>query len=496
MDVIDFYVFFNELIPDTIDYFASVVKDATQRKKVVGAFYGFMFEFGGSPDYGHNATSRFIDSENLDFMMVTASYFDRQLGSGADCLRGPAQSLALHNKLWYHDNDTVSYLFEEVMRRRGMPESELQAAVDLLGAITTPEGTKALYARSAGFALGNGFFESMFDLHGGYYHNPNLLAEVKRLYDIFEKSKKYEKTSVSEILVVTDEKSCAYVGFPEKYSPYFFSHMLLLQTFVDARDSFYKIGAPFDCILVDDIALADMDQYKLVIFLNCYHLTNAQRQLIENKVKSGGKTAMWIYAAGLFNGNHESYKDMQLLTGMKIVPGENTKKIGPQIKLVKDSAGFVNKLIDGGFDIIGPDDGSDSHFPGWNYPSCRLMRVEDDSAITLGTMPGTVHTTLALKEADDHTSLYAITAVLPPEFYRAIASMSGVHIYNAANDAVYASKSYISVTSNEAGPRTIRFPFRCDIYDPATDELLSQNVTEFKREFQAGETLIIRYSEH
>ena len=88
MKVIDFYLFHNEIIPDTIGSFAGVAKDATGGTKVVGTFYGFMFEFCGDPEFGHNAMSKFIRSPNLDFMMVTASYGHRQLGTGLDYAEG------------------------------------------------------------------------------------------------------------------------------------------------------------------------------------------------------------------------------------------------------------------------------------------------------------------------------------------------------------------------------------------------------------------------
>jgi hypothetical protein len=46
-----------------------------------------MLEFGGDPEFGHNALGRLLRSKHLDFAVVTASYFDRTLGPGADYAR-------------------------------------------------------------------------------------------------------------------------------------------------------------------------------------------------------------------------------------------------------------------------------------------------------------------------------------------------------------------------------------------------------------------------
>lgn len=58
-----------------------------------------MYEFAGDPEFGHNAIGRFLASLNLDFMAVTANYFNRQSGIGGDYARSPAASVRLQNKL-------------------------------------------------------------------------------------------------------------------------------------------------------------------------------------------------------------------------------------------------------------------------------------------------------------------------------------------------------------------------------------------------------------
>ena len=165
--VIDWYLFFNELIPDTIDHFARAAKEALDRRQVVGTFYAYMFEFGGDPEYGHNALGRLLRSPHLDFVAVTASYFDRELGRGADYARAPITSVGLHGKLWYHDNDTVSFRYD-AMHRASQDRATVERYRKELGVTETAEETIWQYRRGAGFVLGNGIY-------------PELLRSARRL---------------------------------------------------------------------------------------------------------------------------------------------------------------------------------------------------------------------------------------------------------------------------------------------------------------------------
>jgi hypothetical protein len=284
MAVIDWYLFYNEIIPDTIDWFCGTAKQACHSRKVVGTFYCYMFEFEGDPEYGHNALAKLLQSKHVDFTMVTASYFNRMLGSGADYARAPISSLALHGKLWYHDNDTVSFRYD-IMNAANPDRKTVARYRRELGVTETAEETIWQYRRGAGFVLGCGIFQAFFDLHGGYFDDPQLMEEIHRLNSLFERSKQFDCSSAAEILVVSDETSCAYCTFENAF---------LLNTLRQTQVSLTKIGAPHDSILADDLDRMDMDRHKLVIFMNCFHLTDVQRDLISRRVLKNGRTVLWL----------------------------------------------------------------------------------------------------------------------------------------------------------------------------------------------------------
>lgn len=479
MNVIDFYVFYNEIVPETIDYFAKITKQATGGGKVVGAFYGYMYEFRGDPEYGHNALGKFNQSKYLDFIFVTASYENRRFATGGDYSRSPAHSVQLHDKLWYHDNDVCSFLAKkrwnitDDMVDEGNLNNPLHH-LKVLGYTDTPEKTIWMYRRAMGFALCSGAYESFFDLHGGYYDDPRLMEEVGRLNRVAEVSARYDRTSNSEILVLSDEASCAY--------PTFRSDMLAT-TLLNTQHELIKIGAPADHALIDDLDILDTSRYKLVIFLNNYNMTDRQRHLVEKKLKHDGRLLLWCYAPGYFNEHRMSAEFMRDLTGLNLRVADNDAYIAPRIKLTLRDGGLIESANDLQGKVVGP-----------GQKHCGLIYVNaDEHCQVLGIDPESGRPVLIAKKMDGWTSMYSITANLPSAFLRQTAKSAGVHIYNDRDDTFYANTSYVAVHADGDGTRTIKFPWPTNIFDALTEEILDANTDTFTYDFKNGETLLLRW---
>jgi hypothetical protein len=62
MPVIDWHLFYNELVPDTMEVFLRAAKEASDFKKSAGAFYRYMFEFGGDPDSSSPIRTGFLNN--------------------------------------------------------------------------------------------------------------------------------------------------------------------------------------------------------------------------------------------------------------------------------------------------------------------------------------------------------------------------------------------------------------------------------------------------
>ena len=226
--------------------------------------------------------------------------------------------------------------------------------------------------------------------------------------------------------------------------------------------------------------LADLKRYKLVIFLNCFHLTDAQRRLIRKRVLNRNRTVLWGYAAGLFNGRQTSVHAMQELTDLRLVLAATPDRVQARINLTDRGAQFGSEPVP---------------YPkviGHEHVWAQLISAEDDSAVALGTLEGRTEVVLAKKSLPGWTSVYTLNPVLPASFLRAVARHAGVHVYSDRDDTFYASLSFLTLAANLAGPRRIRLPKHSDVYDPFTGQRLCRRVTEFEFEFRAKETVIWR----
>jgi hypothetical protein len=467
MPVIDFYRFYNEIVPEVIDYFAGVVKDACNRTKVVGAFYAYMFEFCGNPESGHLAVEKLLASDNVDFVVVTASYGQRQLGTGGSILRSPHTSLLLHDKLWYEDNDTVSFLFPEVSRRIG--DAEWQRSKIVLAATDSAEETNWIYQRGAGFTLGNGVHQSFFDLHGGYFDHPEIMAGVTELYALFERATERDRTSVAEILVVADERSTLYATS---------TSVLLRHCLYDPPYRLIKCGAPYDAVYLHDLDLLDPAPYKLVVMLNVFHMTDEQVEQVRHRLAGRGRTVLWVYAPGLFNGNRRLPERMSALTGMQLVISRDPAFVAPHFRVAEVENG---PLAGVGLPVLGPTE-----------RACRLIYVEDTAAMRLGVHPESGKTVCAMKRAGEGTSVYSITASLPPAFWRSLARSAGVHIYNDRDDTLYVSHDYLTINADGPGERLLRFPEPITIYDAVTERPLARRTAHLAVNLRDRETRMFR----
>ena len=304
------------------------------------------------------------------------------------------------------------------------------------------------------------------------------MAEIARHYRLFDDAKGRDRRSCAQILVVSDEVSCAYVVYDGMWE----DRNLLPVNLHDPQPTLCRIGAPHDSILTDDLALADMDRYRLVIFLNPYHLTDRQRHLIRDRVLGGGRTVVWCYAPGLFSGARATPEAMAALTGIRMSLPGGQEKIAPQIELRETTHPLGRELRARGLTIVGHD-----------RKCCQLPLIRDPEALILGALPGTAEPTFVVKDQKGWRSVYVITAKLPPAFFRALARYAGVHIYDEADDALYASRSYLTVSADHEGERTIRFPRAVDVFDPFTGQRLYENVAQFPLHLADKETRIFRY---
>lgn len=457
-NVIDFHTFWSDLMADSIAYFARVVKDKTQGRKVVGAFYAYTFEFTDlAEDAGHLALGRLLRCPDVDFIMAPSSYYDRNL-PGKPYFRAPVASCNLHGKMFWDDFDQVSYKWYE----------KLQANPDLktweyqMGLTQTPEEFVWMNRREVGMALAQGAQLAHFDIHGGYYEDPIIMAGVKQLGEIRRAALQLDdRTSHPEILLLVDEESQHYLTFRNPLLTPLLSGQIAQMGFV----------APYDAALLSDLELLETTPYKLVLVLNAFHLDAGQRQAIQRKLQNGGKTVIWYYAPGYF---HEAGRDpssMRDLTGLNIVPED--------------------RFLEGGTALFTPPNGGEPQ-------PLELLQgesfcVDDPQAIVLAIRSdGSGKVVMAEKRFPEWTSLYTAAAPLPAPVLRWIAAAAGVHLYHQRpTDLLFASRSFLTLAADlQGGERQIHLPHPATVTDLTNGAILCEQADQFITLLQPKEVRI------
>jgi len=476
-NVIDFHTFWSDIMADTIAEFARVVQEETGRRKIVGAFYAYTFEFTDlGEDAGHLAVARLLRSPDIDFIMAPSSYFNRNL-PGAPYFRAPVASLTRHGKLFWDDFDQPSYKYYEKLKENpALKQWEYQ-----MGLTKTPEEFVWMCVRETGMALAQGVQVAHFDIHGGYYEDPVIMRGVRRLAQIREEALQLEdRGSSAEILVLADEGS---------------EHLLTFRHPVSIALRSAQIGelpfvAPYDTALLSDLAELDTSRYRLVLMVNAFRLDAQQRRLIRQKLLRGDRTVVWFYAPGYFDEARCDPALMADITGMRIVPDSSPS--AAETAHVVEAAPQQPAPASARSVSVGQAARLPSTPPGeapgglaaLTIPLLRGQRfiVDDPAATPLATVAdGSGKVVIAQKQMLGWTSVYTSAAPLPAALLKHLTAEAGVHIYDDdPTDLLFANRHYLPLaTDAQGGESRIRLPRQATVTDLMSGEVVCEGSDQF-----------------
>ena len=189
-------------------------------------------------------------------------------------------------------------------------------------------------------------------------------------------------------------------------------------------------GAPWDFLLLSDLASRPLPDYKLYVFLNAFCLEPARREAVISKLKKNAATALFVYAPGYFDGREGALGNIRSLTGIQVACEPIEAR--PQMLLQADDP------LARGLDASQPVGASLTVQPQFyaDDPESRVVgRLVD------GNRPG-----LVVKPQDGWTSIYSAGMQLPPALIRNIARAAGVHIWLDSDDALYTDGQYAGLS--------------------------------------------------
>jgi len=280
--VVDWAQFQQEAMADCIIELARAARKASRGKKLVVFFYGYVFEFSpvrnGPATSGHYALRRVLECPDIDVLCSPISYFDRGLGGSAPSMTA-AESVALAGKMWWTEDDTHTYL------STGDPPG-WRDRVDTL------EQTIALLRRNVAQASLRNFGTWWMDLgSSGWFHDPAMWAEMKRLETLDGYFLEHPTPFRPEVAAVIDEQSMLRVA-PGGVR-------VSAKTVYVTRAALGRMGAPYGQYLLDDV-LAGRVQAKLFVFVNAWCFTPDERAQIARITRQlGHGEALFVDENGL-----------------------------------------------------------------------------------------------------------------------------------------------------------------------------------------------------
>lgn len=486
---IDFYTCFAELCADDLIEFCHTVRRITRNEKLVGGFFGYVMELAWNMGFfadsgtlaasevstlqrsGHLGLHKVLHSPDIDFLVSPYSYAFRGLG-GDGLPMQPAESLQIHGKMYFMEEDTL-----------------MHNNFDPGGRNQSPENSIAVYQRNFAQALTHDHAVTWFET-AELHEDPSLVEERKRWIHRFQLlgtwGLELDRKPAADTAVFLDDESFFYESNANNVD----LPLIWRQRVVGLN----RFGAPHDIYLLDDLLTDELPPYKLYVFLNPFHLENQRRERLKKILRRDGRVALWLYAPGFLNttaGNenkempsmHTDY--MTELTGMHF--GQGNSPWGPLMHVTNFNHPITHGL---------PQD----WFWGSTNPIGPLFHLEDPDTVTLGQVvyslgrckPGFgVKTFTGAGTAETWSSVYLAAPDLPAPVLRGIARFAGVHLYNEDGDVLYATPQLLSVHSVAGGKRSFQLPQPVEVvYDLFNKKLIARQVNAFDVELPPCSTVL------
>lgn len=471
--VADFFQALHDGTARAIVHFAETLK-RVQPSLLVGAFYGSFSQT--IPHDGGTAAGlkRILDSEAVDFLAAPPGYNCRE--PGGLCIGRTAQdAFLLRGKIFISEDDDRTFL-------AWRPPSFLIKDDPVKGSGLV--GTLNMLKRDFGRNICEGTRGWWFDMarnrpgESWFYKDENILALFAEQQKIAHQAYMLGAGKHNDIALIFDSRAIHFSSF------WLVSNVLDNWRLCDLN----RLGAPVDYHLRDDLSDPRMRDYRLYVMLNCYVLSDAEREAIYAKARKNNASILWMYAPGFIN--REAAKAMS--------EAHIEKTVGMKVSLYADTiradyrpegSRSVYQFFD--TDIHSCEFGSRTESKVENYINPGFF-IDDPSAKPLARYVADGKVMLASKMVKGVKVYYCTNQVLNRHVLGAIADEAGCHRYNRVGDVLYANDRYLTIHATGAGRRVLHFKSKCSPYDVYAKKTLSRDVDSLAVDLEHGEMRMLR----
>ncbi len=466
-NAVDYHRFLHCITADVQIYFAKLIKQAYENNILTGAFYGGF----GCTDYFRcgtaGATLKILDSGAMDFLSTPGVYVNRQPG-GFEGQRSMEDSYTLRNCFFFAEQDTRTHL-ENLHFRNLFDYYTIEDSLEIL-------------KRDFGKVLARGTYAWWFDQHfgGGRFKHSDMYALFKQQQEIASLMPSLPRKK-NEIAFIYDEESLSYI-----------SHQSTKECVEYFRNyEAERIGAGVDYYFHNDMANAEMSDYKLYVFFNTFALTKEERENIKKKLSKNHAVAVWVYASGVIDLDTHTMSDRHIsdLTGIEMEQVNRfqsgkyrfNEKAGQFISIADDRTifGDVVRPVNGNILTVIEDRKT------FNAP---IFLPKDKNAVVVAEHVNVPLPAVFVKDVGEYLSVYHASKILSSEFVREIAKFAGVHIYCESDDVLYTDGNTLTIHASTNGVKRISLPKKATVQELYTGEMLGDSLKEFSISMKKGET--------
>ncbi len=288
-DVIDWFVFSNEIVADAILDFTKAARSSLAKDKKIGVFFGYIMQlaYGRLVGAGHLFYERVFASPDIDFFISPGNYFDRQIGQGSGFM-APNGTRVRFGKSWLHEIDHITHTCKD---------SQNQSVPGMNRAWDTQEKTNAGLKREFALATISGASLWCFDMWGGWFNTPETMDVIEKSRQIWEKHSSKRYKGAAQIALIADPQSAFYIC--DKYID---KDLKVLDVYAGTRTKMNLLGAPFEIFSFDDLPHVNLDQYKFIVFPASFKITQERLKMLKEHVFKNGRTLLFAYAPGIIDG--------------------------------------------------------------------------------------------------------------------------------------------------------------------------------------------------
>ncbi len=443
---VDYHLFLSDSTCERIAGLAYAVKRASEGRYLVGASYGYTFEWSHAYS-GHLSLGKLLRCPDIDYIAGPPSYRNREPGGSASA-PGPIDSFALNGKLFMSEEDFKT------------PISGRREADDFNPVMKTPQALESVHWRGVGAALAHGGGVCWMDSWGnGWLNSHGIWERGGRVHNALSWRLATPQTA-PDVAVFIDERSLAYLVDPRAFET-------LVQ---EVRESVVRSGLSVGFYLLSDLAHREsFPESKLHVFVNAWDIRPEVRSAIKTRLQRDGKVLFWVYCAGLFEGGRESLERVREVTGIALRPQPFNSKSGTTILNFRDP--LCQALPEKGMAAGGRLEPSYFAIP----EDGRVLGEYSQTGL-----PSFVRRDFPGERGESWTSVFLGEPVVTPGLFRALGEAAGAHVWSLTNDVVHVRGPFLTVHCTGTAPRTVMLPERWAAYSLTTGEWMATEANSLR----------------